>query len=74
MAARGPKVVLMPPSRYSEDLDLVQVEPEPIGPVLRRLRARLDPWLGEPPLDGGRPVEGSTAKGRPRQPRAFEGD
>jgi len=42
------KVVLTPPSRYSEDLDLVQVEPEPIGPVLRRLRARLDPWLGEP--------------------------
>lgn len=42
------KVVLAPPSRYSEDLDLVQVEPGPIGAVLDRLRARLDPWLGKP--------------------------
>jgi hypothetical protein len=42
------KVVLAPPSRYSEDLDLVQVEAGPIGAVLDRLRARLDPWLGEP--------------------------
>jgi len=42
------KVVLAPPSRYSEDLDLVQVEAGPIGAVLNRLRARLDPWLGTP--------------------------
>ena len=37
-----------PPGRYSEDLDLVQVEAGPIGPVLAELREALDPWLGEP--------------------------
>ena len=42
------KVVLAPPSRYSEDIDLVQLEPGPIGAVLDRLRERLDPWLGKP--------------------------
>ena len=39
------KLVLAPPSRYSEDLDFVQVEAGPIGAVLTPLRARLDPWL-----------------------------
>jgi len=42
------KLVLAPPSRYSEDLDFVQVEAGPIGAVLTPLRARLDPWLGKP--------------------------
>ena len=37
-----------PPIRYSEDIDLVQVDPNPIGPVLQAMRACLDPWLGEP--------------------------
>lgn len=37
-----------PPGRYSEDLDLVQVEAGPIGPVLAELREALDPWLGVP--------------------------
>jgi predicted nucleotidyltransferase component of viral defense system len=37
-----------PPARYSEDIDMVQVNPGPIGPVLQAMRARLDPWLGEP--------------------------
>lgn len=37
-----------PPGRYSEDLDLVQVEAGPIGPVLAELHEALDPWLGEP--------------------------
>jgi predicted nucleotidyltransferase component of viral defense system len=37
-----------PAGRYSEDLDLVQVEAGPIGPVLADLREVLDPWLGEP--------------------------
>ena len=45
------KLVLVPPSRYSEDLDLVQVEVAPIGAVLDRLRARLDPWLGKSTWD-----------------------
>lgn len=45
-----------PPGRYSEDLDLVQVEAGPIGPVLAELREALDPWL----LDGGGCRGGST--------------
>ncbi|HND28947.1 MAG TPA: nucleotidyl transferase AbiEii/AbiGii toxin family protein [Myxococcota bacterium] len=35
-------------ARYSEDIDLVQTRPEPIGDTLNALRARLDPWLGSP--------------------------
>lgn len=42
------KLLLDPPGRYSEDIDLVQVTPGPIGPVLDALRRRFDPWLGEP--------------------------
>jgi predicted nucleotidyltransferase component of viral defense system len=36
------------PGRYSEDIDLVQIEAGPIGKVLDTIRDRLDPWLGEP--------------------------
>lgn len=42
------KLHLTPPPRYSEDIDLVQVRAEPIGPSLTTMRAVLDPWLGEP--------------------------
>jgi predicted nucleotidyltransferase component of viral defense system len=42
------KLHLRPPARYSEDIDLVQVNAGPIGPVLKEVRAALDPWLGEP--------------------------
>jgi predicted nucleotidyltransferase component of viral defense system len=38
----------MPPARYSEDIDLVQVEAGPIGPIVDELRKCLDPWLGDP--------------------------
>jgi len=38
----------LPAARYSEDIDLVQVNAEPAGPVMDALRAVLDPWLGEP--------------------------
>ncbi len=34
--------------RYSEDIDLVQVAAEPIGPALTAIRKRLDPLLGKP--------------------------
>lgn len=34
------------PLRYSEDIDLVRTTAGPIGPVLDRLRAVLEPWLG----------------------------
>lgn len=36
------------PTRYSEDIDLVQINAGPIGPTLDEIRASLDPWLGEP--------------------------
>lgn len=42
------KLHLRPAARYSEDLDLVQIAPEPIGPTLSAIRNRLDPWLGTP--------------------------
>ncbi len=41
------KLYLNPPARYSEDIDLVQMEPTPIGPVLDAIRDSLS-WLGEP--------------------------
>ena len=40
------KLYLTPPARYSEDIDLVQVEAGPAGPMMERLRDALDPWLG----------------------------
>lgn len=42
------KLHLRPSARYSEDIDLVQVQPEPVGDTLDRLRGVLDPWLGTP--------------------------
>jgi len=42
------KLYLDPPARYSEDIDLVQARPGPIGDTLDRARAALDPWLGVP--------------------------
>ena len=41
------------PRRFSEDIDLVQREAGPIGPVLDAIRATLDPWLGEPRRNRG---------------------
>lgn len=35
-------------ARYSEDIDLVQVHPGPIGPVMDALQERLNNWLGKP--------------------------
>jgi predicted nucleotidyltransferase component of viral defense system len=42
------KLYLTPPAKYSEDIDLVQARPEPIGETLDRARSVLDPWLGVP--------------------------
>jgi len=42
------KLFLEKPGRYSEDIDLIQVEPGPIGPLLGAIRAVLDRWLGKP--------------------------
>jgi len=37
-----------PPRRYSEDIDLVQIEAGPIGPIFDALREVLTPYLGKP--------------------------
>ncbi len=42
------KLHFNPARRYSEDIDLVQVNAGPIGSVMQALRAQLDPWLGKP--------------------------
>jgi predicted nucleotidyltransferase component of viral defense system len=38
----------LPPARYSEDIDLVQIRPGAIGPVMDAVQERLNPWLGVP--------------------------
>jgi len=43
------KLCLSRPLRYSEDVDLVQREAGPIGPVFDRVRAVLSDFLGESP-------------------------
>ena len=45
------KVHLRPGARYSEDIDLVQAVPAPIGPTFDRVRSALDPWLATPKRD-----------------------
>jgi len=42
------KLFLRPAARYSEDIDLVQVNAEPAGDVMDALHEVLDPWLGRP--------------------------
>jgi predicted nucleotidyltransferase component of viral defense system len=42
------KIHLKPAARYSEDIDLVQINAEPAGPLMTALREVLDPWLGKP--------------------------
>jgi predicted nucleotidyltransferase component of viral defense system len=41
------------PVRYSEDIDLVRTTSGPIGPILDRVRERLEPWLGRANFDQG---------------------
>ncbi|MEN9591661.1 MAG: hypothetical protein RJA21_113 [Gemmatimonadota bacterium] len=50
------KLHFSPPRRYSDDIDLVQLRPGPFGPTMDRLRALLDPWLGEPKREQGQGV------------------
>jgi len=42
------KLHLQPPRRYSEDIDLVQVQSGPIGPIYDGVQKALNPWLGAP--------------------------
>ena len=56
------KLYVQPPARYSEDIDLVQIQPEPIGETLDLVRVALDPWLGTPQrkLKEGRGIVNSS--------------
>ena len=40
------KLHIRPAPRYSEDIDLVQINAEPAGPLMDAMREALDPWLG----------------------------
>lgn len=42
------KLHFSPARRYSEHIDLVQLQPAPIGPTIDHIRAKLDSWLGKP--------------------------
>ena len=42
------KMFFYPPHRYSEDLDFVQAEAGPIGPIFDALHEVMTPWLGKP--------------------------
>jgi predicted nucleotidyltransferase component of viral defense system len=42
------KIFIKPSARYSEDLDFVQKNAEPIGNTIDTIREVLNPWLGEP--------------------------
>ena len=42
------KLFLGSPGRYSEDIDLVQIDAGAIGPAVDAIRTVLDPWLDEP--------------------------
>lgn len=41
------------PTRYSEDIDCVQLSAGPIGPVFDALHDTLNPWLGKPKVKRG---------------------
>jgi hypothetical protein len=42
------KLHLIPSARYSEDIDLVQINPEPIGETIDLIMSVMDSWLGKP--------------------------
>ena len=42
------KLYPTPAARYSEGIDLVQVEGDPAGPVMDAIQETLSPWLSKP--------------------------
>lgn len=59
------KLHFRPPTRYSEDIDLVQTRAKPAGPMMDALRATLNPWLGKPrwKQSEGRALSAQAGKG-----------
>ena len=56
------KLCFPKPMRYSEDIDLVQRDPGPIGPIFDALRNALGSWLGTKPTRKQGPGGGIAAK------------
>lgn len=56
------KLCFPQPLRYSEDIDLVQSTPGPIGPIFDEVRSIFRGWLGEPGRKIGRGVSTLTFK------------
>ena len=42
------KLFIKLPARYSEDIDFVQKNSDPIGQTIDAIRKALNPWLGDP--------------------------
>ncbi len=57
------KIFLPESLRYSEDIDVVQRDPGPIGPFFDAMRAAFDGWLGEPQRKTGRGVASLVYRG-----------
>lgn len=47
------KLYLPIAGRYSEDIDLVQIHAQPIGPLIDTIRHKIDVWLGTPKRKSG---------------------
>lgn len=45
------KIFFDKPTRYSEDIDLVQIPKEAFGDMIDLIRSKLDSWLGKPQID-----------------------
>jgi len=62
------KLFLNPPHRYSEDIDLVQAVPAPIGPLFDDVRDVLEPLLGKPQRKQGASVVNLVFRFESEQP------
>lgn len=69
------KIFFSGPYRYSEDIDLVQTTPEPIGPTIDALRKTLDTLARPRRLPGERALAENDLQGakQRRHPLAAEG-
>ena len=45
------KLYLLPQARYSEDIDMIQINPEPIGPAMQHIRKVIEPLMGKPKVN-----------------------
>lgn len=50
------KLYSRPAPRYSEDIDLVQIDAAPIGEIITEIREILNPWLGQPKWKPGQGI------------------